>query len=82
MEFVCEHTMCVWVCVKHFYSSLYLKDKWGLGILICSGKETNVMKNDRGKKGRPDGSKFGVKVSSKTFPEIGRDACLLNQEGI
>ena len=50
MEFVCEHTMCVWVCVKHFYSSLYLKDKWGLGILICSGKETNVMKNDSGGK--------------------------------
>jgi len=42
--------MCVWVCVKHFYSSLYLKDKWGLGILICSGKETNVMKNDSGGK--------------------------------
>lgn len=78
---MCEHTTCVWVYVKHFYS-LYLKDKLGLSILEFSGEETNVMKNDKGKKGRPDVSKFGVKVSSKTFPEIGRDYCLLNQEGI
>ena len=62
--------------------SLYLKDKLVLSILEFSGEETNVMKNDKGKKGRPDVSKFGVKVSSKTFPEIGRDSCLLNQEGI
>ena len=60
--------MCAWMCVKHFYS-LHLKDKWGLSILGCSG-------------GRPDVSKCGIKVSSKIFPEIGRDACLLNQEGI